>query len=212
MMLLFDRCNPCVALSLLVIAAAVLVGCAGTPAPIEEPNLAEVIATFPQPYAGLESRPIKAIEPDRVEDILAGRCAGYALSAELNSYPGPTHILQMSEPLELSDAQKFEVEAIFKTMNSEAKILGNSLITLEADLEQLFREEKIDQTNLVELTSQISDVDGQLRALHLGAHLTMKDVLIGKQVQEYDVLRGYSDSPSDSEGDLEMDHSGMTHG
>ena len=57
MMLLFDRCNPCVALSLLVIAAAVLVGCAGTPAPVEEPNFAEVIATFPQPYAGLESRP-----------------------------------------------------------------------------------------------------------------------------------------------------------
>ena len=38
------------------------------------------------------------------------------------------------------------------------------------------------------------------------------DVLTEKQVQEYDVLRGYSDSPSDSEGDLEVDHSGMTHG
>ncbi len=202
-------------LTLVAITASVVVGCSSdsTTPSVDESNIDEATTAFPQPYAGLQNRPIKAIAPDRVDDLLAGRGAGYALAAELNSYPGPTHILQMADSLELSDDQRSEVDAIFGTMNGDAKRVGGIVVSLEADLDQLFREETVGQTTLVDLTARISEAEGQLRAIHLSAHLTMKEVMTEAQVAEYDRLRGYSDTADGSEDSQHDDgHSDtMTH-
>ncbi len=209
-----DLRKPLATLTLVAIAASVIVGCSSdsTPGAVGEPNIDESTTTFPQPYAGLQDRPIKAIAPDRVDDLLAGRGAGYALAAELNSYPGPTHILQMAEPLELSDDQRSEVDAVFGTMSGDAKRVGEVVVALEADLDQLFREETINQATLVDLTARISEAEGQLRAIHLSAHLTMKEVLTESQIAEYDRLRGYSDvADSPENGDHSQHSDTMTH-
>ncbi|MBN4064689.1 hypothetical protein JYU04_03025 [Dehalococcoides mccartyi] len=166
--------------------------------------------TFDQPYAGLQNRTIKAVDPQRVDDLLAGKGAGFALAAELNSYPGPTHVLKMAETLELSSDQKSEVEGLFDVMSNDAKTLGQVLVSLEADLDQSFREGTIDQSSLIDLTEKISVIEGQLRALHLGTHLTMVNILSDDQITEYDRLRGYSDA---EDGSTEMDHESMSeHG
>ena len=57
------------------------------------------------PYAGMQQRAIKAMAPERVADILAGRGAGYALSAELNGYPGPRHVIDLAGELALAPEQ-----------------------------------------------------------------------------------------------------------
>ena len=203
--------KPLLPLTITAVAAFAFVACAAdtdsSTAP-EQPT-AEAAATDNQPYAGLQDRLIKAIDPDRVDDLLAGRGAGFALTAELNSYPGPTHVLKMAEVLELSNEQKQEVEGLFEVMSGDAKVLGENLVALEADLDQLFREGTIDRAALVDLTGQISNVEGQLRAVHLGTHLTMVNILSEKQIAEYDRLRGYSDAPADAD----VDHSNMAaHG
>ena len=168
---------------------------------------------YEQPYAGLQDRPIKAIAPERVEDLLAGRGAGFALAAELNSYPGPTHVLKTANTLELSDEQRQEIEGLFGVMNMGAQALGQDLITLEMDLDQSFREATIEQEMLGDLTERISDLEGQLRALHLGAHLTMVNILSEEQIEEYDRLRGYSGVDGSDNKDPESDHSHMAdHG
>jgi hypothetical protein len=74
-----------------------LAGCATAPAPATSDPA--------QPYAGLEQRPIKALAPERVADLLAGRGASYALAAELNSYPGPRHVLDLAAGLALTPEQ-----------------------------------------------------------------------------------------------------------
>jgi len=40
------------------------------------------------PYAGMQTRPIKALSEQQVADLGAGRGMGLALAAELNGYPG----------------------------------------------------------------------------------------------------------------------------
>jgi hypothetical protein len=55
------------------------------------------ITAFAQtPYAGMQTRPIKALSEQQVADLQAGRGMGLALAAELNGYPGPAHVLRYS--------------------------------------------------------------------------------------------------------------------
>jgi hypothetical protein len=48
-----------------------------------------------QPYAGQQSRAIKALSQDEVRQYLEGAGLGYAKAAELNRYPGPMHVLEL---------------------------------------------------------------------------------------------------------------------
>src|SRR5262245_40334747 len=95
-------------------------------------SIALVLATAPaaaqshQPYAGLESRPIKALSAQQIADLRAGRGMGLALAAELNGYPGPAHVLELADRLALSDEQRAKVQALFDAMKSEAVPLGET--------------------------------------------------------------------------------------
>ncbi|HXH46834.1 MAG TPA: hypothetical protein VNK51_23725 [Bradyrhizobium sp.] len=55
-----------------------------------------------QSYAGLDSRPIKALSLQQIDDLRAGRGMGLALAAELNGYPGPSHVLELRDRLGLT--------------------------------------------------------------------------------------------------------------
>ena len=66
------------------------------------PSLAQV----PQPYAGLQNRPLKALSDEQLADLKAGRGMGLALAGELNGYPGPKHVLELAKELNLTDAQR----------------------------------------------------------------------------------------------------------
>src|SRR5258708_12736969 len=57
------------------------------------------------PYAGMQTRPIKALSEQQVADLQAGRGMGLALAAELNGYPGPSHVLELADKLGLSAEQ-----------------------------------------------------------------------------------------------------------
>ena len=51
------------------------------------------------PYAGMQTRPIKALSEQQIADLGAGRGMGLALAAELNGYPGPSHVLELADKL-----------------------------------------------------------------------------------------------------------------
>ena len=58
------------------------------------------------PYAGQDVREIKALSPERAEGLKAGAGLGYALAAELNGWPGPLHVLELADDLDLSSSQR----------------------------------------------------------------------------------------------------------
>ncbi len=160
-----------------------------------------------QPYAGYDERSIKALDNQRVDDLLEGRGAGYALSAELNRYPGPRHVLDLAEDLALTEEQEETVQAIFAEMEAEVRPMGRELVDLEERLERSFQDETIDEDQLARLTDEIAAVEGDLREAHLRAHLETKDILSPEQVEEYDRLRGYSE-PDDTRESEEHQHEG----
>src|SRR5271156_3926919 len=90
-------------------------------------------ATAQTPYAGLQSRPIKALSDQQIADLKAGRGMGLALAAELNGYPGPSHVLELATELGLTDAQHALVAAQFAAMKAETIPIGEQLLEEEAD-------------------------------------------------------------------------------
>lgn len=156
----------------------------------------------PSPYSGMESRAIKAIPAKRVSDIKAGKGAGYAMTAELNGYPGPRHVLDLAGELKLSRRQRERTQTLFETMQREARALGGDLITREARLEAMFASERIDEENLLRTVAAIAEVEGRLRATHLKYHLAMKTLLSRAQIIAYNRLRGYDAPPGGGRGQI----------
>lgn len=165
------------------LVAVALIGGAGGVGAQAEPE---------QPYAGLGDRTIRALSEERVDDLLAGRGAGYALAAELNHYPGPTHVLALADELGLTAAQKAKTEDLFTPMQLAAQSLGTELVDLESQLDEAFRSSTIGEDSLIDLTAEIARVEGELRAVHLTTHLDLQQVLTPEQVGRYDELRGYA--------------------
>jgi hypothetical protein len=149
------------------------------------------LAQHRQPYAGLDERAIKALSDDEIADLRAGRGMGLALAAELNGYPGPRHVIELAEPLGLSDTQRTEAEALFAAMRAETVPLGERLIAAEAELDRLFAERSVTPESLDTAMQAIGRIGAELRAAHLKYHLSMDALLTREQVRRYAELRGY---------------------
>jgi Spy/CpxP family protein refolding chaperone len=146
-------------------------------------------------YAGQQSRQIKALSEEDVAALRNGDGMGFAKAAELNSYPGPRHALDLARELKLSDAQTRQISAVYERMRGAARSLGAALIEREGALDRLFATAEITPDRLAAETSAIGDIQARLRAVHLLAHLETRAVLGAEQVARYNGLRGY-DKPS----------------
>ena len=143
-------------------------------------------------YSGLETREIKALSEQQIAEYLAGNGMGLALPGELNGYPGPKHVIELADQLELSALQREAVDRIFQTMQSQAISVGKRIIDAESSMDTLFANGLIESGNLMAATSEIGILQGQLRAIHLQAHLETRDLLSDHQVHKYVQLRGYN--------------------
>jgi Spy/CpxP family protein refolding chaperone len=144
------------------------------------------------PYAGMQTRPIKSLSDKDVADLKAGRGMGLALPAELNGYPGPSHVLEHAEALGLTVEQRDRTKALFEAMKAEAVPVGEQLIAQESRLDQLFAARQITSASLTAVTGEIGATQARLREAHLKYHLAMMDVLSAAQVAKYQTLRGYN--------------------
>jgi Spy/CpxP family protein refolding chaperone len=151
------------------------------------------LAQSQQPYAGFEDRSIKALSEQQIADLRAGRGMGLALAAELNGYPGPMHVLELADALDLSRQQRAKMQELFAAMKAEAIPLGESLIAQEAELDQAFAGKTITAATLAVSTDSIGATHAALRQAHLKYHLFTIEVLTPAQVQRYGELRGYKD-------------------
>ena len=146
----------------------------------------------PTPYAGQQARPIKALPDEDIAALRNGEGMGMAKAAELNGYPGPVHVLTLAQQLGVTESQHQQVTAIYDRMNAAAKLLGEELITREQTLDQLFATGEITPDRLATDTAAIASLQGQLRSVHLAAHLETRALLTSDQITRYQQLRGYS--------------------
>jgi Heavy-metal resistance len=144
-----------------------------------------------QPYEGFEQSPIKALSDPQIDDLKTGRGMGLALAAELNGYPGPSHVLELADRLDLSPDQRGGVQHLFDAMKRETVPLGTKLIEQERKLDQLFSAGIVTPETLERAVVAISMTEGQLRQSHLKYHLSTAALLTPNQMREYAELRGY---------------------
>jgi len=149
------------------------------------------LAASDTPYAGQQQREIKALSQHEISGYLNGKGLGYAKAAELNQYPGPKHVLELSKELDLSKEQIKQSQHIFDQMKVYAVALGEQFIAKEQELDKRFSGNDIDDESLALLLSEIGALKTKLRYVHLKSHLEQKAILTKHQVQLYDQLRGY---------------------
>ena len=183
----------------LIVIVATLASCTAQPA--STPTSTPVPTS---PYVSLRDNPIRGMSPEEVKELETGAGAGFARAAELNGYPGPRHILDLRDNLDLSEDQRAEVQKLYDAMNGEARQMGAEILQLETELELAFREGTIDGTTLETKVSNLAEKYGELRLLHLRTHLTAIQFLTPHQLTLYNQLRGYSQPHS-------PDHSGGHH-
>jgi hypothetical protein len=151
------------------------------------------------PYAGMQNRSIKALSEQQVADLRAGRGMGLALPAELNGYPGPSHLLELADKLNLSATQRDRIRQLFDSMKAEAVPVGERLIEQETRLDQQFANRSVTSDGLKAATSEIAFTQAELRNTHLKYHLETVQILSAQQMQQYAMLRGYGGDGSDAQ-------------
>ncbi len=168
---------------------------------------ASVPAIAESPYAGEESREVKALSADEIEGYRTGKGMGFAKAAELNHYPGPSHVIKFASDLGLSDERLKEVKILFDTMQKKTSGLGKRLVEMEQTLDLLFKNNEINKERLGSLVRDIAALKGEIRLTHLETHLKMKKILTPMQVMKYDRLRGYTSGGATGRHNPENKHS-----
>jgi Spy/CpxP family protein refolding chaperone len=157
-------------------------------------------ATF-SPYIGQLDSPVRGLSAQEVDDLRAGRGMGFARMAELNNYPGPRHLLDLQQLLRLSPKQAATIQGIFDEMQTQAQALGEQILTQEAQLGTAFAQDALDEAVLQSQVMALADLYGQLRMIHLRAHLQVTPLLTPEQLTTYNKLRGYNDAGEHSHTD-----------
>jgi hypothetical protein len=119
-------------------------------------------ASTESPYKGQQLRSIKALSQKDINGYMTGKGMGFAKAAELNHYPGPRHVLDLSE-----------------------------LVEGEQKLDQLFAQGSVDKNSLETTLQDIGTTQAKLRNVHLSTHLEQKELLTKHQIMMYDRIRGY---------------------
>ena len=183
-----------------------------------EATAATAAETTPSPYAGQETRQIKSLSAQDIDDLRNGRGWGLAKAAELNGVPGPTHLLDLADEIGLDETQVAKLRAIKQAMTAQAKPLGEKLVALEAELDRQFADGEITDNSLRALLAQIAETRRDLRYTHLATHFKTPPLLTARQTAAYNNLRGYAPAVPDQgpaktpSGDSPHNIKGGAHG
>lgn len=150
------------------------------------------------PHAGPAHETPKALTAEEVRAYLEGEGMGYAKAAELNHHPGPRHVLDSAEALDVTPDQTAAIRAIRERMQERAVRLGERVVALERELDALFARGRADSSAVAAALAEWGRLQGELRAVHLWAHVETARVLTPAQIERYDELRGYTQSESDA--------------
>ncbi len=147
------------------------------------------------PYAGMQSRAVKALSDADIRELRRGGGWGLALAAELNGMPGPTHLLELKDKIPLTQDQVAKTQALFDDIRKAAIPTGERLIAAEMALELAFARGTVDEASLRGLLSEAEAARTTLRFIHLSQHYKTVQYLQPEQIKRYNVLRGYADDP-----------------
>jgi Spy/CpxP family protein refolding chaperone len=154
-----------------------------------------------RPYAGHESRAVSSLSANDVTALLGGEGWGLAKPAEINGFPGPRHVLELADALQLTSDQRKSVQAAHERMKSRAQQLGADYVAAEKALDEVFKSGTADVAALAERVARAEKLRAELRLTHLNAHLEVSRLLSPAQRQAYMALRGYAGDAAPRHGE-----------
>ena len=126
-----------------------------------------------------------ALTAEAVRQLLDGDGMGLARPAEMNNYPGPKHLLDRAQELALTTEQQKEISAIRQQVLVRAKPLGRAIVDAERELDAAFKSGTLSDADLQKQLDAIARLQGELRMVHLRAHLITKPILTPEQIRRY---------------------------
>lgn len=147
------------------------------------------------PYAGMQSRAIKSLSDNDINELRRGGGWGLALAAELNGMPGPAHLLELKDKIALTLDQAAKTQTLLDEMRKSAIATGERLIAAEKALENAFAAGKVDEPSLRRLLAEAESARTELRFIHLSQHYKTVQFLRPEQIKRYNILRGYAEDP-----------------
>jgi len=138
---------------------------------------------------GHQGRGHGAMQAREFRNLQQGRGMGMGRVAEVNGYPGPMHVLQHAEALELAEGQIERSRELMSRVKSRAPELGKQIVDAERRLAAMFAEGGINAAEMDALLLEIAKLRAHLRSLHLTAHLDQAAVLTEAQLLKYKELR-----------------------
>ena len=134
--------------------------------------------------------------------IERGEGFGMAMVADRNGYPGPKHVLELTAELQLTPEQQTAMEKLFAQMKAQALARGKELLLAEAQLDQMFAEGR-PEAELQQQTNRVASLRGELRWVHLSAHLAARKLLTPQQLATYQHFRYAAHSVAPAFGAIE---------
>lgn len=181
-----------------VVLAGVVLAMAAVALVARWPRAAPAVTA--SPYTDELASSVPGLSTREIDDLLQGRGAGYARTAELTGYPGPRHVLDLGDRLELSPAQRAVAESLFVAMNAAARTLGAQIVAAERRLSAEFASGTVSVAALQDATASLGLQYGRLRAIHLAAHVELTRHLNPEQIRRYAELRGYAQASAEPPG------------
>lgn len=134
----------------------------------------------------------QAVVPADREGLLKGEGIGMAVLAEANGFPGPKHVLELKEQLGMSADQTMKARTLFERVKASGVAKGEEIVKAEEALFRAFKDGSIADETLEQKILEIAKLRGELRFVHLRAHLLMALVLTSGQVKRYNELRNHA--------------------
>lgn len=149
------------------------------------PVFAQNEAAEPAAEATSADQLVTSLMPRQERMLREGRGMGLARAAELNGYPGPMHVLQQEDALELSDEQRAATAELMARVRDQAPALGEKILTAEAELNAMFAEGTVTREAMETKLTEIAELNAELRAVHMSAHLDQAALLTPEQKAAY---------------------------
>jgi Spy/CpxP family protein refolding chaperone len=147
------------------------------------------------------------------EALLKGAGLGAGMIAMMNGYPGPKHVLEMGDELELTADQRESIGTIYGNVKAESVKYGTELVEKDEALTALFMSGSVSTGEVEKLSREIGELQGRVRAEHLNAHVETFEALTPAQREKLSSMQGMHQMHQGSgEGMQKRSRQGQTSG
>jgi Spy/CpxP family protein refolding chaperone len=133
---------------------------------------------------------LSGISEGEKEALLKGSGLGAGMIAMMNGYPGPKHVLEMGDELELTAEQREKIGTLFAARKASFVEMGRELVEKDEKLTAMFASGSVNTKDVEKLSTEIGELQGRLRAGHLNAHVLTWEALTPAQRDKLASMQG----------------------